>query len=187
MQITRQKLFLALLGCLFLFNTSPAGGQEVSIEYASGKVKDTMYLVDVDLQLQLNNRILNALEHGVTLEMDVELELRRERKWIWNKLLEKDRLRYQLEYHPLSDNYVVSDFTTNLSEQYQSLSEALNRLSSVRDYPLIDIKKISGDKTYIVYVKAKLNIEELPPPLQPITFVSSEWHLESQWYEWNIR
>lgn len=187
MQIPRQISLIVLICSLSCLYSPLSRSQEISIEYATGRDRDAMYLVDVNLALQLDEEILTALRHGVSLEIDVELEIRRERKWIWNKLLKQATLRYQLEHHPLSDDYVVTYINENTREQFQTVDEALHYLGSIKSYPIIEMDRISGEETYLGFARAELNIEELPPPLKPIAYVSSEWHLESQWYEWIIR
>jgi len=187
MRINRHSLILGILYCLPLLTPVAARAQEISVEYATSHVNNGTYLVDVRLKLRLNDEIINALHHGVSLNIDVNMEVRRERKWIWNKLIKKVILHFRLQHHPLSDDFVVTNLDSGAREQFHMLDEALDYIGAINNYPLIDKTRLSGHNSYIGLVSAELNIENLPPPLQPSTFISSRWHLESQWYEWVFR
>jgi hypothetical protein len=187
MHINKTNLIFAVLYCLPLLLPVAARAQEISVVYAASKERQGFYLVDIGLNLQIDEEIINALRHGVSLDIDIELEVRQERKWLWNKLVKEAILHFQLQHHPLSDDYVVINLDNTGRQQFQTLDKALDYLGSVKDYTLIEGDKLSRDKNYIGRVKAELNIEELPPPLQPATYGSSQWHLESQWYEWPIK
>jgi hypothetical protein len=187
MPINKKNLLFAVLYCLPLLLPLAARAQEITVVYAATKERQGSYLVDIELNLQIDKEIINALRHGVSLDIDIDLEVRQERKWLWNKLVKEVTLRYRLQHHPLSDDYVVKNLDNTERRQFQTLDEALDYLGSVKDYTLIEKDKLSKDKNYIGFVKAELNIEELPPPLQPATYGSSQWHLESQWYEWPIK
>lgn len=187
MLIDRHNLIPGVLCCLILLLPITSRAQDISVEYATSREDNAIYLVDIGLKLQLDDQITEALQHGVSLDIDIDLEVRQERKWIWDKLITETTLQYQLQHHPLSDAYLVTNLDADTREQFQTLSEALAYLGSVNNYPLIESEKLLEDKNYIGLVRAELNIEELPPPLKPATYVSSQWHLESDWYEWVFR
>ncbi|MEJ2761221.1 MAG: DUF4390 domain-containing protein [Gammaproteobacteria bacterium] len=187
MRINRHSLIRGILYCLPLLVPVAARAQVISVEYATSHVNDGIYQVDIRLKMRLNDEIINALKHGVSLNIDVNLEVRRERKWLWNKLIKEVTLHYRLQHHPLSDDFVVTKLGSGAREQFNNLDEALNYIGAIDNYPLIDKARLSGDESYIGLVRAEINIESLPPPLQPSTLISSRWHLESQWYEWVFR
>ena len=174
--------------CLIgLLLSGVAFAQGISIEYATSKPRENTYVVDAKLTFEFDDEVLNALKHGVSLDIKIIIRLKQERKWLWDKLIKEDVLNYQLQYHPLSTNYLATDIITGKREQFQTLDEALAYLGSVKNHSLIDKNKLNVENNYVGLIKAELNIESLPPPLQPVAYVSSEWQLESQWYEWVIR
>lgn len=187
MHRTRNKLIATLLYSLLLLPSPGAWAQEISVEYAAGHERRGMYLIDIRLRLNLDDNMTEALQHGVSLELDVEIEIRQERKWLWNKYIDGTMLRYQLEHHPLSGNYLVIDRDDNTRMQLQTLEEALDYIGSIENLPVVEAERLQDDENYIGLVRAELNFEELPPPLQPATYVSPRWQMESQWYEWVVR
>ncbi len=184
---TSPKTTAFLLGSLLLLGSLSAWAQSIIVDYANGRERDGLYLVDINIDMELDEKIITALKHGVSLSFDVELQIRQQRKWLWDRLVEEARLKFELKHHPLTDDYLVTDINDGSREQFQTLEEALRYLGSISNFPATVARKMSGEENYIGLVRAELNIEELPPPLQPITYVSSDWHLKSQWYEWIIR
>jgi len=144
-------------------------------------------MVNIGLELHMSDDIREALRHGVSLDIDVHMEVRLKRKWLWDKLVKEVTLHYKLQHHPLSDVYLVTHLDDHSREQFQTLDQALEYLGMIRNYPLIGAGKLKKDRKYQGWVKAELNIQELPPPLQTATYVTSRLHQESKWYEWALR
>ena len=186
---TRIRFLLApLLACLALLSI-PAGAlaEGISVERASGRMKDGVYLMDASITYDLSDSVLEALLHGIALQFDVTVEVKRERDWVWDKVIYSRTISYQLEYQPLSSNYLVTNLETKEKEQLMSLEEALRQLGTITSYPVVSTDLLEEDRTYNCFIMSQLRIRKLPLPLQPVAYVSPNWHLASQWYEWTIR
>lgn len=173
------------LSCLLAWPAANAAG--ISIERASGRIKDSSYLMDARISYELSSSVIEALMHGIQLKFDVTVEVKRERNWIWDKTVKTDTLNYQLEYQPLSSNYLVTNLNSGDREQLQDLEEALSYLGTINDHPLIHSDEMEQGSVYNCFIKSELIISRLPLPLQPLAYVSPNWHLDSHWYEWTIR
>ncbi len=171
----------------FISAAPRADATGISIERAGGRIKDSSYLMDARIRYELSNSVIEAVMHGIQLRFNVKVKIKRERNWIWDQTIKSDILDYQLEYQPLSGNYVVTRLNDSEREQFQDLEEALNHLGNINDYPLIEQDRLEQGELYNCYIKSGLIISSLPLPLQPLAYVSPTWSLESQWYEWNIR
>jgi len=176
---------IILLTCLLV--TAEAVAQGISIERASGRFRDGLYLMDASINYDLNDSVLEALNHGIQLQFDVLVEIRRERSWLWDGTAKELTLSYQLEHQPLSNNYLVTNLSTGDREQLQDMDEALKFLGTIRDYPLIEQSVLDPDRSWNCIIMAELKIRTLPLPLQPLAYISPNWHLTSQWYEWVVR
>lgn len=176
---------LACLSCLVLPATALAEG--ISIERASGRMKDGVYLMDASITYDLSNSVLEALLHGIQLQFDVTVEVQRERDWLWDPVIYSRTISYQLEYQPLSSNYLVTNLETGEKQQLMTLEESLRDLGSITSYPVVSADLLEKDRTYNCFIMSQLRIRHLPLPLQPLAYVSPNWHLASQWYEWTIR
>lgn len=176
---------LLCLPCLSLPVNALAEG--ISIERASGRMKDSVYLMDASITYELSDSVLEALLHGIQLQFDVTVEIQRERDWLWDKVIYSRTIRYQLDYQPLSGNYLVTNLETGEKEQVRSLNEALKQLGTIINYPLVNDDILNKDHSYNCFIMSQLRIRTLPLPLQPLAYISPNWHLASQWYEWTIR
>ena len=178
-----QRFFM--LACLSLPGQVNADG--VSIERASGRTKDSVYLVDAQIRYTLNDSVLEALTHAIQLHFEVTIEVRRERNWIWDKPIKTITLGYILQYQPLSNDYLVTDLTSGEIKTLQELDEALNLLGTINNFELIEKDALDQKDAYSCFIMSELKIRTLPLPLQPLAYISPKWHLASQWYEWTIR
>lgn len=159
----------------------------VSIEHASGRFRDDMYLMDAQINYDLSESVLEALAHGIQLHFEVTVEVRREHKWLWDDVIRTLTLGYILQYQPLSNDYLVTDVSNGDVETLQDLADALRYLGTINDHPLIESAEFAGDGAYRCFIMSELRVSTLPLPLQPLAYISPQWHLTSQWYEWTIR
>lgn len=180
-------LFAALLGAALSAFTMPALAGGISVEYATTKAVESGYQLDARIKFGLDEEILAALEHGVELHIDVSIRVERERKWLWDPLVAEKSMSYTLQHHPLSQDYVVTDLAHEAQHQFPSVSAALKSIGEISNLPLVGTDELTGDWAYVGYIRAGLNIQMLPAPLQPAAYVSEKWRLQSAWYEWVVR
>jgi hypothetical protein len=182
----RRPLSACLL-LLFLFRPATLPAQELVVEYASTKIVDRGIYVDAGINYQLDEEILLALEHGVEVDIQILVRVRRDREWLWDPLVAEQQVRYRLQHHPLSDDYVLTDLATGERQQFASRDGALRAAGRIKNVLLGDASLLEPGNTYRGYMKVKLQVENLPAPLEPITYVSEAWRMESSWYEWVVR
>lgn len=181
----RFRLLLPLLLCLLFSSTAYSQGiefQEVKSTLVGG-----IYLLDASIKYDFNDEILEALEHGVSLRIDIIIRVKKKRKWWWDKKISEKVINFKLERHPLSDHYLVSNLDSGNRYQLQTLSEALSVLGTIKNYKLIEASALKKNASYTGDIMAKLNIESLPPPLRPVAYASKQWQLKSSRKKWLIR
>ena len=184
----RIAVLVNLLICISGFAVAlEAAAEGISIERATGRIRDAVYLVDASIKYDLSGSVLDALDHGIQLQFDVIVEIKRERNWIWDETIKSETINYQLEYQPLSNNYLVTNLNTDEGEQLQNLDTALKYLGTINNLPLIDEDELDTNESYNCFIMSELRIRTLPLPLQPLAYISPNWHLSSLWYEWTIR
>lgn len=173
---------------MFLFIVLPAAHAEgVDIQAASSNLIGDVYAIDADIEFQLDDEVQDALKHGVELNIDIFITIKRARKWLWDPTVVESVLRYKLEYRPLSNLYLVTNIVNGNRSQFKSLEQATSYLGTIRNYMILNQASLEPDTSYNGHIRAKLNIDDLPPPLQPTAHVSKRWRLESPWYEWVIK
>lgn len=184
------KKSAVVLTCLLLacaFTPKYALAEGISIERATGRLRGDTYLMDATIQYDLSSSVLEALEHGIRLQFDVSVEIKRERDWLWDETIKFETINYQLEYLPLSSNYLVTNLNTGEGEQLQDLETALKYLGTINNYPLLGKQELNPEESYTGFIMSELRIRTLPLPLQPMAYISPNWYLTSLWYEWTIR
>ena len=157
------------------------------VENAQLKPGEAEYLIDADIQYHFSQEVLKALEHGIALQIDIEIQARQSRKWLWDKIIHKRTLSKRLEHHPISNQYLVTDLNTGVKRRFQSLSHALEFLGTIRDYPFVGAATLEPGKTFTTQIRARLNTESLPAPLRLSAYIASDWQLSSPWFKWTIQ
>jgi hypothetical protein len=63
---------------------------------------------------------------------------------------------------------------------------ALRFMGRISDFAIIDRGSLDLKKEYRVRLEAYLDVESLPLPLRPKAYLSGDWHLEAEPWEWLI-
>ena len=146
---------------------------------------DEGYQFDADFEIALNPKLERALEKGIVLYFVTELNLMKFR-WLWlDERVAQSRVREGLSYYALTRQYRLSRGT--LSQNFNTLKEALQALSRVRDRPLIASSELKPDAEYTVELRMRLDISALPKPFQVETLGSREWDLSTGTLRWSTR
>ena len=157
------------------------------VENAEIKPGESDYRLYADIQFHFSKEALKALEHGIALQVDVEIQARLDRKWLWDKTIRKTMLRQRLEHHPLSDQYLVTDLNTGIKRHFHFLQHALEFMGEINNHPFLELTALKQGKKYTAQVRARLNTESLPTPLRLSAYIVADWQLSSPWFKWTIQ
>ena len=183
----------ALLACLFVLAMSAVFAQEdieregyFVVRSATTEPFAGVYTLDARLQLVLSSEALAALESGVTLTIELQLQVIRQRRWFPDNVQAELAVRYELEYRPLTQRYIVRNLNSGDQDSFATLYSALNSLGRVQGLPVIDDALLIPDRPYRVRLRAMLNTEQYPATLRLLFFWRGEWQLQSEWFEWPL-
>ena len=183
----------ALLACLFVLATGAVFAQEAidregyfEVRSATTEPVAGVYTLDARLQLVLSSEALAALESGVTLTIELQLQVIRQRRWFPDDMQAELAVRYELEYRPLTQRYIVRNLNSGDQDSFATLYSALNSLGRVQGLPVIDDALLIPDRPYRVRLRAMLNTEQYPATLRLLFFWRGEWQLQSEWFEWPL-
>ena len=154
------------------------------VRSASTRLVGGVHTLDARLQLVLSSEALDALSSGVPLTIELQLEVIRVRRFIWDDDAADLAIRYELEYRPLSHRYIVRNLNSGDQDSFATLYSALNNLGRVQGLPVIDDALLEADKRYRIRLRAMLNTQQYPAPLRLLFFWRDEWQLQSEWFEW---
>ncbi|MDP2882851.1 MAG: DUF4390 domain-containing protein [Azonexus sp.] len=144
------------------------------------------YVLSADFKFELNPRLEEAVTKGVVLYFVADFELARAR-WYWldEKLVSRS-LTYRLSYHALTRQYRLT--TGGLHQSFQSLSEATQVLSRLRNWTVIDKndKAVRSGEAYAASLRLRLDVTQLPRPFQISALGNRDWSLASDWKTWPV-
>jgi len=180
-----------LMALILMAGTAPAAKQEqsdaIEIEIVESSLENAVYTVDATVAFNFGDDVLEALNSGVTVTLELEIDVQQPRELIWNKTIYSLYQRYQINYHALSDQYLVTNLTTKISNSFPSIYAALQGLGQVRQLPLIDQHLLQSDQQYLAQMRVSIVISELPAPLKLWAVLQSDWRAKSNWYIWQLQ
>jgi len=156
------------------------------VRSASTRQVGGVHLLDARLQLVLSSEALEALSSGVPLFIELQLELIRQRRFVWDNSEAELAVRYELEYRPLSQRYIVRNINSGDQDSFATLYSALNNLGRVQGLPVIDDALLEPGANYRARLRVMLQTQQYPAPLRLLLFWRSEWQLQSEWFEWSL-
>jgi len=178
---------LSCLACVCLGVAPAAHADGFTIRSVSTHLQNKVYQLDARVDYRFSKSALEALRNGVPLIVLLDIKVEQERKWWLNKTIADLQQGYLLLYHALTEKYIVNNLNSGAQENYERLSSALEALGNIKDLPILDANLTSGGNHYIVRLRTRLDLESLPAPMRPLAYISSDWRLESDWYEWPLQ
>lgn len=156
------------------------------VRSASTTNVEGVHTLDARLQLVLSSEALAALESGVTLTIEMQVQAIRTRRFFIDDIEYEVIVRHELEYRPLSQRYIVKNLNSGDQDSFATLYSALNSLGRVQGLPVFDDELLVPDKPYRLRLRAMLNTQQYPAPLRLLFFWRGQWQLQSEWFEWPL-
>jgi len=156
------------------------------VRSASTQLIGGVHMLDARLQLVLSSEALNALNNGVPLTIELQMQVIRTRRFYLDSVDAELAVRFELEYRPLSQRYIVRNLNSGDQDSFSTLYSALNNLGRIQGLPVIDESLLIPDREYRVRLRALLATEQYSAPLRLLFFWRDEWQLKSDWYEWTL-
>lgn len=176
-------LWLAL--CLAAGAAWSAGIEFSQVTITLGE--DDRIYVDAQVQYQLTPTLAEALNNGVPLTFVTHVQMRRAGAWLWESDVVEFRLSSVLRHRPLSGLFEVRNLGTHEEQVFATREAAQRYMGRIRDLALIERSKLDAASEYLVRLESYLDVEALPLPLRPKAYFSSDWELEAEPWEWQIR
>jgi hypothetical protein len=182
--------FIAIIALIDLSLTPAVRAQQVasaSVDRIEPLVVNGQLAVDIDVSLELNDTMRQALSRGVPLYFSIDLKIEQPRWWWFDKTIVETSLERRLSYNALTRSWRVS--TGDLSIPTSSYADALELLTRARNWPVVLSDRFNPDEQYVGDVRIRLNAEQLARPLQMDSASRSNWSLSSPWksFEFSIR
>jgi len=168
---------IALAGC----------GPRQELDYAFSiqhvTVTPAYQSLDIHLEqdLELSAQAREALEHGVTLTIRLDFELRDDNHLIAAR---RDTRRFLLRYLPLSERYQYAQEETGAQEAFSRLRHMMAALDD------LSIHLATGPLppgSYELRTRISLDESRLPTPMQLPAWFSAQWRHDSEWSTWPFK
>ena len=206
-----KKLFSALLRGILLAWLFAANAQAegIAIDKAEIRRSEDGYQLFASYDIKLNFVVTQALSRGIPIYFVSEFSLTHARwSWldaaqqaVWRTLprfvvgdssrrlswLDKEIFNstqtIKLSYSVLTGRYRISRGA--LFQNFATLEDAENILARQSSTAIpADLLKKNGD--YMATARLRLDIAQLPKPLQVNALTDNDWTLDSDWYRWVI-
>jgi len=177
---------LCLATVLTCFSTS-AIAEAFTIRSVETSLVDKVYTLSAQVEYKFSDAAIEALENGVPLIVLIQIEVEQERNWWLNKEIAELQQGYLLLFHALTEKYIINNLNSGAQENYDSLHAAVAALGQLEALPILDANLTKEGARYLVRLHTFLDLEALPAPMRPVAYISSQWRLESDWYEWPLQ
>ena len=167
--------------------TAALAATEVAVRSASVSLDQDVYELDARIDLKLPDDARKAIEAGLTMRLDYQIELSRSRSFWMDKGIASLVQSYELSYHALSQRWLVRNLNTGEQQDYGTFGAAVDRLSTVRGLPAFDADLVQPGRNYVVGVRAVVDLGSSSEALSWILFWTDDWNADSEWYEWPLR
>lgn len=171
----------ALLAWLF---AAAAYAEGVSVNKAEARLGENGYQLSASYDINLTFTAQQALTRGIPLYFVGEFSLTRSR-WYWlDEEIFQGEQTVKLSYNMLTRQYRISRGA--LFQNFASFEDALNILAR-QSSAIIPAELMKKDGNYTAAARLRLDIAQLPLPLQVNALTGKDWALNSDWYRWVIR
>jgi len=160
------------------------GSEAVEFEITTAEVSvvSDFHTVNAKAQFTFSEEALEALANGVNLTIKVEVELKRQRRYLWDPVTVRAIQGYVLQRHELTEQYLITNTTLGTHRNFRSLNDAIASLGELDPIPVVQLSALDPDQSYRLRLRTHLDIESLPAPLRPVAYLSPNWRLSSKWF-----
>jgi hypothetical protein len=153
---------------------------------AATMIDDQVLRLDASFDLQFGDALDEALHSGVSLFLLVEIEALRKRDYVWSESIARVEQRYQINYHALTEQYVLRNINSGVRFKFPNFESLQRVVSTLVDFPFLDLGLLDYDSEYFGRIRIGLDSDQFPTPLKLMSYFSSDWDPQSEWYTWPL-
>lgn len=147
---------------------------------------DGVYYLNAQVDYTLTDGALRGLQNGVTMAMEVQLEVNRVRRFLPDDTVHTLRQRYELSYQPLSERYLLRNLNSETQETFSTVDAAIRSMGVIDELPVLDASLLNPEKRYEIRVRAQLDVRSVSGPIRLLLGWLADWRLRSDWYTWSL-
>lgn len=179
----------ALLACLLaLLLWAPGVHAQSHGEISDLQLQRTdegLYLTAA-LRLELPAVVQDALHKGISMHFIAEAEVLRQRWYWWDKVVSRTTRFMRLSYQPLTrrwrlaqspEPFAATGLGVSLGQNFDELPDALAAMQRIARWKIADEGWLDVDVPYLVNLQFRLDMSQLPRPLQIGAVGRSSWNI----------
>lgn len=173
----------ALLIALWLSSAHaepPLVPQKMAVRSAFLERQDNVYQLNATLAFDLPEGARQAVVDGVPMTLDLEIVLRRARRFWFDEAVATLVQNYQLEHRVLSERYLVRNLNSGEQMSFPTLDGALDAMRVISNLPILDQSLIEPDEEYEISLRASLDVRTMPDVLRFVLFLADDWRQRSE-------
>lgn len=176
-------LLALLLLCLAAGARAEAGIQVKETELS---LVEEVYHLKAEFELNFSQALEDALNKGVPLSFVAEFELSRPR-WYWfDEVLANPQLQMRVSYHALTKQYRLQLQEQEQQKTFATFGELRGALGRIQEWRVAERAQLKKRYSYEARLRMRLDLTQLPKPLQVNALTSKEWSMESEWHQWTL-
>jgi hypothetical protein len=188
-------MFIRAVCLLFIVQMGLPQAETIVVTKAETRISEDGYQLMADFQITLSTSAKEALDHGVSLYFVSEFTVTQPR-WYWmNGEFSHSETIIKLSYNALTQQYKVG--RGGLLQSFSNLPSALlvvghqvatpvpfEKLNNQSGYFM---KWIKPNRRFVASASMRLDISQLPKPLQVNALTGNDWDIHSEQYNWLIQ
>jgi hypothetical protein len=161
-------------------------GQPIQLEDLQVQRLEDGYYVNASMQIEWPTAVDEALSKGVPLHFVARADILRERWYWYDREVARQERYMRLSYQPLTRRWrlLVSSqpigntgLGVSLGQSFDSASEALSALGRINRWKVAELAQVEVDAKHRVDFSFRLDLTQLPRPLQLGILGESDWNL----------
>lgn len=187
-----RRCLAALLLCLIVPGVwaeeplAPEPEPGFTVLKAESRLVDGVVRLNSRFELRFSEQLVEALQNGVTLNLLVDIDISKQRNYLWSKQVTALQQRYQISFQPLTNTYVLINLNSELEFHFPTLESVLAVVATLHDFPLLDFSLLEPEANYRGQIRIAVDRDSFPVPLRLMSYVSGDWYLESDWFSWPL-
>jgi len=162
-----------------------AAGNHAHIRNAELVLRDDVWTLDADMDIQFGRALEEALNKGVALTFLYEFQLVKPLKYWFDDEVVTERRAVTLNYHALTKQYLIN--YPQQQKVFDSLGEAKRELGVIHDWRLVPHATLEKNQSYQAALKMHLDTSKLPKALQLDALGESDWELVTPTFTWWVK
>lgn len=175
-----------LLLAMTLLWTSLSACGEIVITHPEIRETADHYIVNAEFSYTLGEEVVDALQNGIPIAFIAEYVVEEITPfWSQNKDVTRGEHKFVLSYHEFSGRYYLISLKNNTHGTYDTLENAIDRMTMRHDALIIEKTLLSDEKDYQVKIRSSIDSSRLPGMIRPYVYTPylwPEWKLDSGWH-----